>query len=446
MRQTVAFFTLEHIGQKMAGPAIRVVELARVLSGVADVRIVAPEGSTLDMAGVELRTFSRGNLQQILRELSVVDVCIAQYIYPRILPKLLKARTRLVLDLYDPAPLEMLEAHQSKQSSQAKRDQLTMLKTEIMAADLILCASEKQRDLWLGGMMMSGLFSSERYQEDPGYRRSIVTVPFGVSSKHPEHTKQVLKGVWPGIGPRDHVVLWGGGIWNWFDPKTALEAMAIIKKQRKDIKLFFMGVGRPPAIPEEGRRATEDTLKFVAKEKLEDVVIINHDWIPYEERHNYLLEASIGISTHFDHLETQYAFRTRLLDYFWAGLPTVTTAGDTLADAVSDARAGLVVPPQQPQQLAKAIKELVDDSALRTRSARSAEKLARNLTWEKAALPLVSYLEKLPKQSSAPDLKGIRKAVRRSWPNEVRSIVANQGPGAVARKVVTKPWNMLRRK
>lgn len=446
MRQTVAFFTLENIGQKMAGPAIRVVELARVLSDVADVRIVAPEGSALDLPGVELRTFSTGNLREVARELSAVDVCIAQYIYPRILPQLLRAQTRLVLDLYDPAPLEMLEAHRDGQSAQARSDQLIMLRTEMMAADLILCASEKQRDLWIGALMLQGLLSPERYKDDPGYRQSIAVVPFGVPAKRPEHTKQVLKGVWPGIKPRDHVVLWGGGIWNWFDPRTALEAMAEIKQQRSDVKLFFMGVGRPPAVPEEGRRATEETLRTVAEKKLDDVVIINHDWIPYEERHNYLLESTVGISTHFDHLETQYSFRTRLLDYFWSGLPTIATSGDALADVVASQKAGLVVPPCQPKALASAILELVDDSALRNRSARNAEKIARTLTWEKAAAPLVAYIETLAERPRHVDSRAVARAVRRSWPNEIRSITANQGLSSLGRKAIAKPWNMLRRK
>ena len=63
-------------------------------------------------------------------------------------------------------------------------------------------------------------------------------------------------------------------------------------------------------------------------------VFFNETWIPYDERENYLLEADMGVSTHFEHLETRYSFRTRLLDYIWAGLPIVATKGDTFGELI----------------------------------------------------------------------------------------------------------------
>ena len=48
-------------------------------------------------------------------------------------------------------------------------------------------------------------------------------------------------------------------------------------------------------------------------------------------------------SPHFEALETRYAFRTRLLDHFWAGLPTIATAGDTLGDLIGERRLGRTV-------------------------------------------------------------------------------------------------------
>ena len=50
-------------------------------------------------------------------------------------------------------------------------------------------------------------------------------------------------------------------------------------------------------------------------------VFFNSGWVPYDQRANVLLDADVGVSTHLDHAETAYSFRTRLLDYLWAGLP-----------------------------------------------------------------------------------------------------------------------------
>ena len=51
------------------------------------------------------------------------------------------------------------------------------------------------------------------------------------------------------------------------------------------------------------------------------------------------------MSAHFDDLESRFAFRTRLLDCFWADLPVVATAGDSLGDLVESRGLGRAVPP-----------------------------------------------------------------------------------------------------
>ena len=78
---------------------------------------------------------------------------------------------------------------------------------------------------------------------------------------------------------------------------------------------------------------------------LDRVVLFNDDWVPYEQRADWLLDADCALSTHDDHLETRFAFRTRLLDCFWAGLPVVCTGGDDLGDVVERDGLGAVEGP-----------------------------------------------------------------------------------------------------
>lgn len=47
------------------------------------------------------------------------------------------------------------------------------------------------------------------------------------------------------------------------------------------------------------------------------------------------MEADAGVSTHMSHVETTFSFRTRILDYLWAGRPPmVVTEGDSFAELV----------------------------------------------------------------------------------------------------------------
>ena len=66
-----------------------------------------------------------------------------------------------------------------------------------------------------------------------------------------------------------------------------------------------------------------------------------NDWVPYDERQNWLLEADVAVSLHQETLEARYAFRTRMLDNLWCSLPIVATRGDVLADLIESANIGI---------------------------------------------------------------------------------------------------------
>ena len=140
--------------------------------------------------------------------------------------------------------------------------------------------------------------------------------------------RPALRGVLPGVTERSDVLLWGGGIWDWLDPLTVIRAVATLVERREEVRLVFMGGGRPSAGDDE-EMAMAARARTLAGELgvLDRAVVFNDRWVPYGERGDWLVEADIGVSAHFADLETRFAFRTRLLDYLWAGLPIVDHAG-----------------------------------------------------------------------------------------------------------------------
>ena len=108
----------------------------------------------------------------------------------------------------------------------------------------------------------------------------------------------------------------------------------------RGVHLFFMGVERPGASRMQIPSSAEEAIAYARERGLEGrCVHFNHGWVPYDERQSYLLEADLGISAHHDHLEARFSFRTRVLDYLWAGLPMVLTRGDSMADLAERRRA-----------------------------------------------------------------------------------------------------------
>lgn len=442
----------ERIGEKMAGPAIRALELARALSRHLPVTLAAPgehsinTGPSLSTTTLELSDFGLAK-----KLIASHDVVVAQVLPLKLIKQLRTVSTKLVFDLYDPTPLEALEFYKDYPLERQRFYQNVIVADLIglmAAADFIICASEKQRDLWLGGLLARGLLDPAIYAVDPTYRTFIDVVPFGIPEAPPKKTAKVLKGVWPGIRSRDKVVLWGGGIWDWFDPMTAIKAVERLAAKRSDIKLFFLGVRRPKAGPPIGAAVTERCVAYAQDKGLDGkTVFFNYDWVPYAERANYLLDADIGISTHYDHLETQYSFRTRILDYLWAELPVVTTVGDSLADLVGQRQLGQTVSYENVPALAGAITALLDDKHRRSETIRRIRKLKPEFTWPAAISPLVRFCQE---QTSLParrkDYKLLGQLHRRQYPRHLRMLYEEQGPGALAAKALRKPLKVIRRK
>jgi glycosyltransferase involved in cell wall biosynthesis len=256
-----------------------------------------------------------------------------------------------------------------------------------------VCASEKQRDLWLGSLAALGRLTPEQYGADPTLRSFIDVVPFGIPQDSPQSRGRVLKGVIPGIGESDKVLLWGGGIWNWFDPLTVIRAVAELAQRRDDIRLYFLGLKHPnPDITEMAmtRRAVE-----LAKELdvLDRHVFFNFGWIPYAERASYLLEADLGVSAHFDNLETRFAFRTRLVDCLWAGLPMVVTRGDALGELVTARGLGRAIDFVDAQGWADAIEALLDDDTAYRGAQANIAAVRSEFAWPRVIAPLARLID-----------------------------------------------------
>ncbi len=279
-------------------------------------------------------------------------------------PALRDTQKVVVADIYDPFHLEQLE--QARDAGEAGRRVIVRAATEVLneqltRGDLFLCASRKQRDFWLGQLAAVGRVNPVTYDANESMDELVKVVPFGVSDDAPRHTRPVLKGVVPGIGPDDTVILWGGGIYNWFDPLTLLRAVDKLRARAPGVRLFFLGLKHPnPNVPE--MRMAVETRRLSDELGLTDThVFFNEGWVAYDDRQNFLLEADIGVSTHLDHVETEFSFRTRILDYLWASLPVVATGGDSFGDIIDEYGVGLTVPPGDVDALEAALFRLIDE-------------------------------------------------------------------------------------
>ena len=139
--------------------------------------------------------------------------------------------------------------------------------------------------------------------------------------------------------------------------------------------------------------AVDECRTIAASLGLLDRHVFFNDWVPYDDRAAFLLDADIGASTHRDHLETRFSFRTRMLDYIWAALPIVCTRGDHFAALVDQRQLGLTVPPGDPAALACAIAALLDSPALVERCRANLRELGGQMHWSQVVEPLRRFAQ-----------------------------------------------------
>jgi glycosyltransferase involved in cell wall biosynthesis len=448
-RRRVLVVTADVLTKKMAGPAIRAWQISRALAREHDVKLVTTNGRCeITADDFDVRAVTPAELSELEQWCEVVVV--QGYVLEH-QESLRVSRKVMVVDVYDPLHLENLELSRGESDASRRitlRHATHVINSQLRRGDYFVCASQKQRDFWLGQLAALGRINPLTYDEDETLDRLIGIVPFGLPDDPPVRSGAGIRGVIDGIGPDDDVILWGGGIYNWFDPLTLIRAVDRLRHRRPNVRLFFLGLRHPnPEVPD--MRMAVQARQLSAELGLTDThVFFNEGWVAYEERQNFLLDADVGVSTHLDHVETAFSFRTRILDYLWAGLPIVATAGDGFADLIERERLGITVAPGDVSGLEEALWLVLDDRESAATFRKNVEAVRARYTWGQALAPLVEFVRS-PRR--APDLvdpemaTSLEPPVARSEPVPLRDELARVaqrvragGMTAVVRKIATR--------
>ncbi|MCB0216765.1 MAG: glycosyltransferase family 4 protein [Caldilineae bacterium] len=445
MSQHLLIVANDAIGTRMAGPSIRAWELAGALHAAGVQITLAAPGQSIPSAPFATLAFDvQGRALRPVAERA--DAVLVQGLVLAHYPFLAALDIPVIVDVYDPFVLENLPQRAEETLAGRKHHHvkdLAALNAQLERGDFFVCASEQQRDFWLGMLTALGRVGPEAYDADASLRRLLDVVPFGLPTEPPRPAadgRPRLKGGVPGIDPGDEVILWGGGIWNWFDPLTLIRAVAELAPSRPRLRLFFLG-GKAPGLYTPKMRMAAAAERLARELGLLDrVVFFNRDWVPYAERGAYLLEADLAASTHLPHIETRFAFRTRLLDCIWAGLPMLVTEGDVLAELVQREGLGLGVPPEDVPATAAAIAALLDEPDARASRAEAFARVRARMTWTRAAEPLARFMahpERAPDRPEAgAGLDRLSPTPAGALPARALEILREGGPLALVEEAV----------
>jgi glycosyltransferase involved in cell wall biosynthesis len=278
-----------------------------------------------------------------------------------------------VVDLYDPFIIENLHYHESRGAEVFTHDHATLVNA-LLRGDFFLCASEAQRLFWLGMLLAVGRLNPAAFESDPNLETLIRIAPFGVPPPRER------------AAPGEPRVLFGG-VYDWYDPILAIDAIAIARESLPQISLTFTKHPNPQLTPQ-GKLAA--AMQHV-KRKGFDAFVRFEPWFGYEGRAEFFDRFALAMLTFPQTLETDLSMRTRVYDYLWAGLPIVTSSAPGTDDLLKRYRCGIVVSDAAPRAYASAILQaFAQQNAMRE----GARDFVREHQWPEALQPLREFCRK----------------------------------------------------
>jgi glycosyltransferase involved in cell wall biosynthesis len=368
------------------------------------------------------------------------DIAVVQTLpSPRQLVAVRRHVPRLVVDLIAPLALELaLTGKGGAARRSVVRWRAREMVAHLAAADLVLCTNDRQRDLMVGAGLAAGLFDPD---SSPAFQDRVAVVPHGVDPGPRPPRRAVLRD--DGFASAtDRIAIWGGGIWSWLDPVTAIRAVERLRPSRPDLKLAFVGFEHPdPAQRRAHAPRAAEAMAYVRERALEEVVAFKPRWLSRGEYVEHLQDADVGISLHAATLEGRYASRTRLLDYLTAGLPVVCTGGDTMSELVESHGLGVAVGASDVDSCAEAIDRLTGENARRP----DPDEALQPLLWTNVARPLVKFCLGDPTPTGRPRRAYLGFALS-SYPAFLRAVYRTESARGLAQGAVRRGASVLGRR
>src|SRR4051812_9169272 len=216
-----------------AGIGIRFLEMAKVLLADGhEVTLLSRDAGAV--AGCRVEAITPETLQRYTAEADVVvvqgHVANDLFAHGRAIPT--------VVDLYDPFIIENLHYYTDRGAEVFTHDHATLMQS-LLRGDLFLCASEAQRLFYAGILLAAGRLNPALFENDPGLESLLRIVPFGVQAPRPLARRDV-----------DRAAVLFGGIYDWYDPIVAIDAVAAARTTLPNITLTFTQHPNPDLTPQ----------------------------------------------------------------------------------------------------------------------------------------------------------------------------------------------------
>lgn len=392
--RAVIFTGLVNIDKNLVGTAVIYKKLADLLIKKGyKVSMVIPQETDIVAPDIDFHLYEENNNRKLISSAGLV--IFGAYPPPQPLWFAYQKKKTIVTYLWSIAPIGSLEFKDFPDRRRQKNlhQYITAsFNLSLLVSDKIFCRDKQVQTFLWGSLAGLGRVNLDNYLQHKKLRNMVEPAPFGLNSTPPKHKRDVYRKRLKNIEQDDFLLMWNGGVWNWNDGQTLIEA---IKKLRKaEIKLIFQGFKHPDKNQKLSVEAKK-TLQAAKRNGLIDKnVFFPKQWIPFEERGNYLTECDVGVVSSPDIPEANLFLKTRVYDYLWAELPVILNDCEAFAPLIKEKGLGLVAKTGDARDWAGKIRELKNDKNLRDKIIKNIRKYKKELIWDKTLKPVEEYLEK----------------------------------------------------
>lgn len=379
-----------------AGVGIRFLEIARVLRADGhDITILSPDAGTLEGCAADYINPATVIQHSAVNDMAVLQGHVANGFFMDAKP------IPTVIDLYDPFIVENMHYYAEQGAGVFSHDHITLMNS-LVRGDYFLCASEAQRFFYLGALLAAGRLNPMLFESDPRAESLIGIAPFGVQPPRDVATRDL-----------DSTDILFGGIYDWYDPVCAIEAIALAREAVPEITLTFSTHPNPEITPQ-GKLAEA----IAHAEKRGYGFVKFEPWVAYEKRAAFFDRFKLALLTFPRSLETDLSMRTRIYDYLWCGLPVVTSSAPGTDEILHRYHAGRVIANPSPQAFANEVVALLLAHETYFTMVRGTQRFVHEHQWPRTLGPLREFC-RAPKFDSTKETFAAAPAI----PDPPRSIL-----------------------
>lgn len=295
--------------------------------------------------------------------------------------------TTLILDCYVPIYVEV----SARKSNNVENElihyvsDLDRWNYVLRRGDYFLCANESQKSYYIGALGALGILNPYSYDKD-----RLLIAPFGIHREVPSSVHNPYEEL--SISKNDTIFLWFGGLYPWFRVDDYLNSITETLRECPDAKFVFVG-GKNPFNPNpDFSKQYDKAVAFAQNNKLINSSIFFVDWVDYDDRVNWYKYASVVVSFNQPGKENGFSWRTRVMDYLWGEVVSVTNGGDPLGDELVESGAAFHVDNLQSTSITKVLTNIYKNPNSVETKLSALQKVRTKYFWDKLTSELYAKI------------------------------------------------------